>query len=116
MGLKGDESVLIPRTNVRHLMLSEKVRKAVEKGKFHIYPVTTVDEGISLLTAQPAGPLNAKGEYPAGSINRLVVDRLAALNQKALEARSHDDDIKKAPATRKPAPKKQPSEEKRARN
>jgi lon-related putative ATP-dependent protease len=116
MGLKGDESVLIPKTNVRHLMLSQKVQKAVEKGKFHIYPVTTIDEGISLLTGQPAAQLNAKGEYPAGSINRLVVERLAALNEKALEARVRDDDDKKAPASRKPATKKPLAEEQKARS
>ena len=93
-GLRGDESVLIPRTNVRHLMLSEPVRKAVEKGRFHIYPVATIDEGISLLTGLPAGSANSKGDYPAGSVNRKVVDRLVFLNEKVRDAHRRDDDVK----------------------
>ncbi len=82
MGPRGDEGVLIPRANVSHLMLSEKVRAAITKGKFHIFAVTTIDEGISILTGLPAGKLGKKGVYPPGSINRRVVDRLADLNQK----------------------------------
>jgi predicted ATP-dependent protease len=109
MGLSGDESVLIPKTNVRHLMLSEKVRKAVEKGKFHIYPVTSIDEGITLLTGVPAGELNKKGEYPVGSINRLVVERLDLLNEKAKESRKRAEDETK-PSTRKPPAHKEPAE------
>lgn len=109
-GLKGDESVLIPRTNVRNLMLSEKVRDAVAKGRFHIYPVSTIDEGITLLTGKPAGRLTAKGEYPAGSINRLIVDRLKALNEKAREAKKRDgaESDDKA-AGRAPKPRRKPA-------
>ena len=114
MGLKGDESVLIPKTNVRHLMLSEKVQKAVEKGKFHIYPVTTIDEGISLLTGRPAGELNAKGEYPAGSINRLVVERLTALNEKALEAGGAMTTTRRPRHLASPLPRSRPSRARRA--
>jgi lon-related putative ATP-dependent protease len=86
LGLKGDEAVLIPKSNVRHLMLAGRVRDAIAAGRFRIYPVSTVDEGISLLTGTPAGSLSAKGLYPAGSINRLVVDRLSALTERAREA------------------------------
>ncbi len=50
LGAHEDEGVLIPKANVRHLMLGEKVRDAVARGRFHIYPVTTIDEGISILT------------------------------------------------------------------
>ncbi len=97
LGLKGDEGVLIPKANVRNLMLSERVRDAIAKGRFHIFPVSTIDEGISLLTGLPAGTLGAKGTYPKGSINRMVVDRLAALTQTAREAaRGKDKDV--APA------------------
>jgi len=85
LGLKGDEGVIIPKANVRSLMLSEAVRRAVAKGRFHIYPISTVDEGISLITGVPAGSLTAKGTYPPGTVNRLVVDRLAALAEKARE-------------------------------
>ena len=85
-GLKGDEGVLIPKANVRNLMLGDRVRQAVTDGRFHIYPVTTIDEGIGILTGVPAGTLGTKGLYPAGSINRRVVDRVAALTEKAREA------------------------------
>jgi len=86
LGPKGGEGVLIPKANVRNLMLSDRVRDAVEKGRFHVFPISTIDEGISLLTGVRAGALGAKAVYPNGSINRLVVDRLAFLTEKAREA------------------------------
>lgn len=85
LGLRGDEGVLIPRANVRNLMLREPVRDAVASGRFHIYAVATVDEGLSILTGLPAGSLSAKGRYPKGSVNQMVVERLAALTEKARE-------------------------------
>jgi lon-related putative ATP-dependent protease len=85
-GLRGDEGVLIPKANVRNLMLNERVRKAVVKGRFHIYPIATIDEGLALLTGLSVGVANAKGLYPKGSVNRMVVDRLAVLADKAREA------------------------------
>jgi lon-related putative ATP-dependent protease len=91
LGLKGDEGVLIPKANVRNLMLGEGVRQAVAKGRFHIFPISTIDEGITVLTGVPAGTLGAKGFYPKGSINRLVVDRLALLTEKAREAARKQD-------------------------
>ncbi|MGI5939333.1 MAG: Lon protease family protein [Thermoleophilia bacterium] len=97
LGAKGDEGVLIPRANVHHLMLNEKVRHAMAKGNFHIYPVSTIDEGIAILTGRPAGRPDKDGLYPADTINRLVVDRLAALNEKAREATRKKES---APATK----------------
>ena len=76
-GLSGDQGVLIPAANVQHLMLRGDVRDAVAAGRFHIYAVRTVDEGIELLTGLPAGVADAEGIYPEGSINGLVSDRLA---------------------------------------
>jgi lon-related putative ATP-dependent protease len=86
LGLRGDEGVLIPKANVRNLMLNEEVTEAIGKGRFHIYPISTIDEGITLLTGTPAGRLGPKGTYPAGTVNRLVVDRLAVLTEKARES------------------------------
>jgi lon-related putative ATP-dependent protease len=83
LGSKGDEAVIIPKSNVTNLMLAERVRDAVATGLFHIYPVATADEGISLLTGVPAGTLSGTGTYPKGSVNQLVVARLAALTEKA---------------------------------
>jgi len=86
LGLKGDETVLIPRSNVRNLMLNPKVCDAMAAGRFHVIPVTTIDEGISILTGTPAGDLSEDGTYPEGTVNRKVIDRLALLAEKAREA------------------------------
>ena len=75
-GLSGEEGVLIPAANVKHLMLRHDVVAAVEAGKFSVYPVTSVDEGIELLTGVSAGVREADGKFTADSINRLVEDRL----------------------------------------
>ena len=78
-GLTGEQGVLIPATNTRHLMLHDRVVDAVAAGKFHIHAVETVDQAIEILTGLPAGEPDAKGEYPEGSFHRKVADRLAAL-------------------------------------
>ncbi|MBT8126087.1 MAG: AAA family ATPase [Gammaproteobacteria bacterium] len=75
-GLTGEEGVLIPATNVKHLMLRHDVVAAVENGKFSVYPVSTVDEGIELLTGIRAGDRESNGKYTSDSVNRLVEDRL----------------------------------------
>ena len=77
-GLTGDQGVIIPARNVDNLMLREDVLQAVSEGKFHIYRVNTVDEGIELLTGIPAGQA-VDGEYPAGTINARVKQRLREL-------------------------------------
>ena len=78
-GLTGEQGVLIPVSNVQHLMLRDDVREAVGRGEFHIYPVTTVDEGIELLTGVPAGEPGPEGKYPEGTINGQVEKRLTSL-------------------------------------
>ena len=75
-GLTGTQGVIIPRTNVSNLMLRSDIVQAVEDGKFTIYAIDTVDDGIEILTGVKAGKLNAKGEYPKGSVNRLVQESL----------------------------------------
>ena len=80
-GLTGDQGVLIPAANVKHLMLRQDVVDAVAAGKFHVYPVDHVDQGIELLTGLPAGA-RRKGRYPKGTVNRMVDDRLADLAEK----------------------------------
>jgi lon-related putative ATP-dependent protease len=78
-GLRGDQGVLIPRANVKHLMLSQKVVEAVAKGQFNVYPIDTIEQGIELLTGIPAGEMDNEGFYPPGSINQRVVARLEEL-------------------------------------
>jgi len=75
-GLTGTQGVLIPNANVQHLMLRADVIEACAAGKFSIFPVTTIDEGIALLTDRPAGERGSDGLYPPQSLNRLVEDRL----------------------------------------
>ncbi|MFC2059275.1 S16 family serine protease, partial [Chloroflexota bacterium] len=75
-GLSGDQGVLIPFQNLRNLMLRDEVVDAVQKGKFHIYTVKTIDEGIEVLTGKDAGGRRDDGTYPEESINYLVDKRL----------------------------------------
>jgi predicted ATP-dependent protease len=75
-GLSGDQGVIIPATNVKHLMLRKDVRDAVEAGKFAIHAIDSVDDGIELLTGLPAGQRDGKGLFPDGSINRRVEETL----------------------------------------
>jgi predicted ATP-dependent protease len=81
-GLTGDQGVLIPAANVQNLMLRSDVVEAARAGRFHIYPVSTVDEGIALLTGIPAGEVDEEGHYPPDSINGRVFARLATLAEK----------------------------------
>ncbi|HSR71888.1 MAG TPA: ATP-binding protein [Kiloniellales bacterium] len=78
-GLTGEQGVLIPQSNVKHLMLHRRVIDAVEAGRFHIYPVETIDQGLEILTGLPAGSRAADGTFPEGTFNRTVEDRLARL-------------------------------------
>jgi len=80
-GLNGEQGVLIPVANIKHLMLRRDVVAAAEQGKFRIYAVENVDQAISILTGLPAGEADASGNYPDGSINRGVAERLAELTK-----------------------------------
>jgi len=79
LGLNGKQGVIIPESNVKDLMLKKEVVDAVKKGKFHIYPVKTVDEGIEILTGKKAGELKEDGTYPKGTINYMVNEKLREL-------------------------------------
>jgi len=78
-GLTGRQGVMIPESNVKDLMLRHDVVEAVDKGKFHVYSVKTVDEGIEILTDKKAGELKTDGSYPRGTINYLVNEKLKEL-------------------------------------
>jgi len=118
-GLTGDQGVLIPAMNVRELMLNEKVIAAVEAGKFHIWPVTLLDEGIEILTGVPAG-VRKEGRFPEGTVHGAAQKRLRELGKG--HDHSHEDDKEdahrkrrrkkaaaKKRAPRKPAAKKKPA-------
>lgn len=81
-GLTGEQGVLIPAANVRNLMLRADIQEAARNGQFHIYPVSTVDEGMELLTGLAAGEPDEDGDFPPDSINGRVVARLATFTEK----------------------------------
>jgi lon-related putative ATP-dependent protease len=83
-GLTGEQGVLIPAANVKHLMLRHDVVAAVAAGQFQVYAVDTIDQGIELLTGVPAGERDNAGAFPAGSVNQRVEARLAELAEKRL--------------------------------
>jgi lon-related putative ATP-dependent protease len=84
-GLTGEQGVLIPESNVKHLMLREDVVQAVEDGRFHIYAVEAITDGIELLTGVPAGEMDEEGNYPEGSIGRRIVERIEKIAKKQRE-------------------------------
>lgn len=75
-GFKGGEGVIIPHQNKLNLMLDDEIIEAVKEGKFRIYAVSTIDEGIEILTGVSAGEKDDKGNYPFGTINYLVQNKL----------------------------------------
>ncbi|MCF8110715.1 MAG: AAA family ATPase [Desulfobacteraceae bacterium] len=78
-GLTGDQGVLIPEANAKHLMLRKDVVEAVSREDFHIYPIKTVDEGIELLTGTAAGTPDENNNYPEGTVNGMVQRKLAEM-------------------------------------
>jgi ATP-dependent Lon protease len=78
-GLTGTQGVIIPHQNVQNLMLRADVVAAVKDGKFHVYPVKTIDEGIEILTGVEAGAAEAEGDYPDGTVHGLVDRELQRL-------------------------------------
>jgi lon-related putative ATP-dependent protease len=75
-GLTGDQAVMIPESNIQNLMLKEEVVDAVREGKFNIYSVKTIDEGIEVLTGTKAGQRRPDGSFEEGTVNFLVDKQL----------------------------------------
>ncbi|MDA3945957.1 MAG: hypothetical protein PF439_04695 [Helicobacteraceae bacterium] len=98
---EGSYGVIIPQSNVKHLMLKPELLAAVEKGKFTVYTVETIDEGISILTGVEAGSADKKGNYPKSSINGKVIARLQTLSE-TVKAYNHPKPaVKKKVAAKK---------------
>ncbi len=97
-GLTGEQGVMIPKTNERHLMLKDEVVAAVREGKFHIWSVETIEQGIEVLTGVPTGVQLPDGTYPAGSINYLVDKRLREIleSRKKFSATAEKEEKKQA--------------------
>jgi len=84
-GLTGTQGVIIPRANVRHLMLRREVVDAVAAGRFHVWAIGTVDEGIALLTGVPAGTRGPDGTFPQETVHGRVEARLASFAKRLAE-------------------------------
>jgi predicted ATP-dependent protease len=84
-GLSGEQGVIVPTANVKNLMLKEEVVEAVRAGRFHVWAVSHIDEGIELLMDRVAGVRAADGTFPEGTVHRLVQDRLRRYAEDARE-------------------------------
>jgi len=114
-GLTGEQGVMIPAANVQHLMLRRDVVEAVEAGKFHVWAVASIDEGIEVLTGVAGGEPLEEGGWPEDSINGMVDRRLEDLGTRLRDwgrstdsaatevvAPSHPDDHKPPEPPRPP--------------
>ncbi len=95
-GLDGTHGVVIPQKNVKHLMIKQEVVDAVKEGKFSIYPIDRVEEGMEIFTGMPMGEMKDDGTYPEGTVNYLVTKRLEeiskAIREKEKKEESKDKD------------------------
>jgi len=105
-GLTGNQGVMIPASNVKDLMLRKDVVAAVENGTFHVYSVTTIDEGIEILTDAEAGERQADGTYPENTINCLVNRKLQELAEGLSKFGEDAQEEKKESKAKKGKPKK----------
>ncbi len=92
LGLNGKQGVLIPESNAQNLMLKEEVVEAVKDGKFHIYPVKTIDQGIEILTGAKAGEKQPDGTYEEGTVNYEVEKKLKEISEKFRKSTSREDE------------------------
>ncbi|QJB57776.1 ATP-binding protein [Pseudodesulfovibrio sp. zrk46] len=91
-GLTGKQGVLIPYPNVKDLMLRDEVIDAVKEGKFHIWAVKNIDEGIEILTGIKAGVRGKTGKFPTNTINALVDSKLRRLVDELMAYGKDDED------------------------
>jgi len=98
-GLTGDQGVVVPRQNLRNLMLRQEVIDAVKQGKFHVYSASSVDEGIEILTGVEAGVKKEDGSYPEGSINDRVDKKLKEMAGKLKQFAVPPSEEKKSAAS-----------------
>jgi lon-related putative ATP-dependent protease len=94
-GLDGTHGVVMPRKNVRHLMIKQEVVDAVKEGKFFIYAIDKVGEGMEIFTGLPMGELRDDGTYPEGTVNYLVAKRLAEISEAMKDKKEESKDKEK---------------------
>jgi predicted ATP-dependent protease len=96
-GLNGRQGVMIPRANLPHLVLRDDVHRAVEAGKFNLWAVATVEQGIEVLTGLQAGTRDALGHFPASSVFGRVERRLIEIAERLREAETaHKHDVRES--------------------
>jgi predicted ATP-dependent protease len=88
-GLDGAQGVLIPRSNIPHLVLRDDVVEAIARGEFHLYAIDRVEQGIEVLTGLPAGQRDASGRFPAASVFGRVERRIIEIAEKLRQAEGH---------------------------
>jgi len=93
-GLDGSHGVIIPKRNIKHLMVKKEVVDAVKTGKFSIYPISKAEEGIEILTGMPAGEMKEDGTYPEGTLNYLVAKRLTEISEALREKKDKEEEDK----------------------
>jgi lon-related putative ATP-dependent protease len=91
-GLDGTHGVVIPRNNVKHLMVKQEVVDAVKEGKFFIYPIDKAGEGMEIFTGMSMGELRDDGTYPEGTVNYLVAKRLAEISEAMKDKKEESKD------------------------
>ncbi|MBI5026992.1 MAG: AAA family ATPase [Nitrospirae bacterium] len=89
-GLSGEQGVIIPKGNLKNLMLKGEVLEAVQNGKFNIYSIDNIEDGIEILTGMPAGELQPDGTYPEGTLNYIVDKRLKELSEVLKEKKEEE--------------------------
>lgn len=91
LGLNGKQGVIIPRKNIKNLTLKKETIEAVKTGKFNIYTIDNIEDGIEILTDLSAGELQPDGNYPEGTLNFLVSRRLEELSEAVKEKKDEDN-------------------------
>lgn len=87
-GLTGTQGVLIPKANIPNLMLKDEVVEAVRAGRFHVWAVDRVEDGLEILTGMPVGQPDEEGRFPEGTLGHRVAERLAAMAEKVRPSRA----------------------------
>jgi predicted ATP-dependent protease len=116
---------MIPHQNVRNLMLNDDVTNDIREGRFHLWAVRTIDEGLEVVTGIPGGEADAAGAFPEGTINHMVSRRLGELadrlrrfgparagrEEATREEAAREEAAREEPAERDPAPATPPADE-----
>ncbi|MEH6348236.1 MAG: ATP-binding protein [Bermanella sp.] len=95
-GLTGKQGVLIPAANVKHLVLKSEVLEAVNNGLFNIYGISSVDQALEILMDRKAGKISKRGNFPRGSVNYRVLERLRDIADIGKEEEAHEEEQKEA--------------------